>query len=81
MEPRLSISLHDEQRSLHVLPTPLVEVDVEIVESDVGGGDEDVLDGGIDPLEHSEVEHLGAPLVEVRRQLPAVVRHGPRSPL
>lgn len=52
----------------------MVEIDVELVEGDVGGGDEDFLDEGIDPLEHCEVERLRAMLVQVRQQLP-VLRH------
>jgi hypothetical protein len=53
---------------------PLVEVDVEVVERDVGGGDEDVLDGGVEALEHGEVEHPRGLRVhgQVRGHLPPV---------
>jgi uncharacterized protein with von Willebrand factor type A (vWA) domain len=46
---------------------PLVEVDVEVVERDVGGGDEDVLDGGVEALEDREVEQARG--VRVHRQV------------
>lgn len=55
---------------------PLIEVDVEIVERDMRGGYQDIFDGGIDPLKHGEIKHLCTALVEIRGQLPAVVRHG-----
>lgn len=57
---------------------PLVLVDVKLVEGDMGGGDEDLLDEGVDPLEDGEVEGFGAVLVQIRRRLP-VLRHLPRS--
>jgi hypothetical protein len=34
---------------------PLIEVDVEVVEADLGGGDEDVLHGGVETLQNGEV--------------------------
>ena len=53
---------------------PLVDVGVEVVERDVGGGDEDVLDGGVEALEHGEVEHARGLCVhgKVRGHLPRV---------
>ena len=65
------------------LAHPLVEVDVEVVERDVRGGDEDVLDGGVEALQHGEVERPRALAVhrEVRRHLrppAAAVGHVPR---
>lgn len=47
----------------------------------MGGGDEDVLDGGVEALEHGDVEHPRPLLVhrQVRRHLrppAAAVRHG-----
>ena len=56
------------------LAHPLVEVDVEVVERDVRGGDEDVLDGGVEALEHGEVEHARGLCVhgQVRGHLPRV---------
>ena len=53
---------------------PLGEVDVELVEGDVCGGDEDFLDEGVDALENGEVEELRALLVQIRHHLP-VLRH------
>jgi len=62
---------------------PLVDVGVEVVERDVGGGDEDVLNGGVEALQHGEVERPRALAVhrEVRRHLrppAAAVGHVPR---
>jgi hypothetical protein len=62
---------------------PLVEVDVEVVKRDVGGGDEDVLDGGVEALEHGEVEHPRGLRVhgQVRGHLPPVrLRRRHRAP-
>lgn len=42
---------------------PLTEIDVKLVEGDMGGGDENFLDERVDSLENSEVEKLGALLV------------------
>jgi len=79
----LGIPLDDEERPLDILPAPLVDVGVEVVERDVGGGDEDVLDGGVEALQHGEVERPRALAVhrEVRRHLrppAATVGHVPR---
>jgi len=56
------------------LAHPLVEVDVEVVERDVRGGDEDVLDGRVQALEDCEVEHARGLGVhrQVRGHLPPV---------
>ena len=56
------------------LAYPLVEVDVEVVERDVRGGDEDVLHGGVQALEDCEVEHARGLGVhrQVRGHLPPV---------
>lgn len=78
----MSIPLDDEERPLDILPAPLVDVSVEVVERDVRCGDEDVLDGGVEALEHGEVERPRALAVhlQVRRHLrpPAAVGHVPR---
>ena len=42
---------------------PLTEVDVELVEGDMCGGDENFFNEGVDSLENSEIEKLGAVLV------------------
>lgn len=41
----------------------MAEIDVKLVEGDMGGGDENFLDERVDSLENSEVEKLGALLV------------------
>ena len=53
---------------------PLIEIDVEFVEGDVSGGDQDLLNIGIDSLEHGEVEEFCAVLVQIRHQFTAL-RH------
>jgi len=47
---------------------PLVVFDVEVVEGDMSGGEENLVDEGIDSLEHGEIEHLRALLIQIRRQ-------------
>lgn len=42
---------------------PLALVDVELVEGDMCGGDENFLNESVDSLENSEIENLGALLV------------------
>lgn len=51
---------------------PLAEVDVELVEGDVGSSDENFLHEGVDSLENSKVEELRALLVQIWHQLPAL---------
>lgn len=53
---------------------PLVRIDVEFVEGDMSGRDQNLLHEGVHPLEDGEIEEFGALLVEVRHQLPAL-RH------
>ena len=52
----------------------MVALDVELVEGNMRGGDEDLFDEGIDSLEHGEIEHFGALLIEIRHQFPSL-RH------
>jgi hypothetical protein len=52
----------------------LVALDVELIEGNMRGGDEDLFDEGIDSLEHGEIEHFGALLIEIRHQFPSL-RH------
>ena len=52
----------------------MASVDVEFVEGDVCGGDENLLHEGIDPLQHREIEDFGGLLVEIGHQF-AVLRH------
>lgn len=47
---------------------PLVGFDVEVVERDMSGGEENLVDEWIDSLEHSEIQHLRALLIQIRRQ-------------
>ena len=56
------------------MTNPLAEVDVEFVEGDMSGGDENFLDERIKSLQNSEIEMLGALLVQIWHQLP-VLRH------
>ena len=70
----MRVPFDNEEGSLDVLAAPLGEVDVELVEGDVCSGDEDFLDEGVDALKNSEVEELGAVLVEIGHELP-VLRH------
>lgn len=44
---------------------PLIEVDVEVVEADLGYGDEDVLHGGVETLHDGEVEQAQPPRIRV----------------
>lgn len=46
----------------------MIEFDVEIVESDMSSSDENLFNEGIHTLENSEIEHVGALMVQVRRQ-------------
>lgn len=50
----------------------MIEVDVELVEGDVGGGDEDLFDEGIDSLQNREIEDFCALLVEIWHQFSAL---------
>ena len=56
------------------MTNPLAEVDVEFVEGDMSGGDENFLDERIKSLQNSEIEMLGALLVQIGHEL-AVLRH------
>ena len=47
---------------------PLVAFDVEVVEGDMSGGEEYLVDEWIDSLEHGEIQHLRALLIQIRRQ-------------
>lgn len=57
------------------MANPLIEVEIKLVEGDMGGGEKDLLHEGVDPLEDGEVEHLRALLVQIRHQLPSPRRH------
>lgn len=57
-----------------VFANPLAEIDVKLVEGDMSCGDENFLDERVDSLQNSEIEKLGALLVEIRHQL-SVLRH------
>lgn len=45
----------------------------------MSGGYQDLLDVGIESLEHGEVELLGAALVQIRRQFPGLRHLTPRT--
>ena len=47
---------------------PLVAFDVEVVEGDMRGSEENLVDVRIDSLEHGEIQHLRALLIQIRRQ-------------
>ncbi|RZR74344.1 hypothetical protein BHM03_00035630 [Ensete ventricosum] len=53
---------------------PLVEVDAELVQGDVGGGHKDLLHEGVAALEDNEIEGFGALLIKIGRHLP-VLQH------
>jgi hypothetical protein len=46
----------------------LAALDVERIERNVRGGDENLFDEGVHSLEHGEIEHFGALLVEIGHQ-------------
>lgn len=52
---------------------PLVAFDVEVVQRDMCGGEEDLVDERIHSPEHREIEHLGALAIQIRRQF--LLRH------
>jgi hypothetical protein len=52
----------------------LAELNVEFIESDMSGCDEDFLDVWIDPLENCEIEEPRTVLVQIWDYLP-VLRH------
>lgn len=81
MKSRLRVPLHDKERSLNILPAPLVEVDAELVQGDVGGGHQDLLHEGVAALEDNEIEGFGALLIKIGRHLPVLQHLRPlRSP-
>ena len=55
----------------------MAEIDVEFVEGDVCGGEEDLLDERVDTLEDSQIEELGTGLIQIRHQFaaPVSLRH------
>lgn len=53
---------------------PLVILDVEFVEGDMCGGDQNLFDEGIDSLQDGEIEHFGALLIQIWHQFPRL-RH------
>lgn len=47
---------------------PVIEVDVEIVKSDVSSSDENLFNEGIHALKNSEIEHFSVLVIEIGRQ-------------
>lgn len=55
---------------------PLAAFDVEVVEGDVCGSEENLVDEWIYALEHCEIQNLRALLIQIRRQfLTLTLRH------
>lgn len=46
----------------------MIEVDVEIVKSDVSSSDENLFNEGIHALKNSEIEHFSVLVIEIGRQ-------------
>ena len=44
---------------------PLIALDIELVEGDMRSGDQNFFDEWIDSLEHGEIEHFGAMLIQI----------------
>lgn len=61
----MRIPLDDKERSFNVLATPLIALDIELVEGDMRSGDQNFFDEWIDSLEHGEIEHFGAMLIQI----------------
>ena len=59
----------------HLLTHPLIRICIELIEGDMSRGRQNVLHVPIHPLQHCEVELLGAVLIQLRWHRFSIMRH------